>query len=183
MKPTPSALKWLAEKRARVANELEQVQSIAQELNQKAEMLGQDLAALDRSLRVYDPRIDPSAIEPVNGWQGNYGKRGALRNFILDTLKSQYPEWMGTDVIGALVIAHFGLTFEVPAVRAHWHAGTFRGTLKKLAFDGYLEKHRPPEYHHGNATLWRFKTEGSTTLAALQQSATKAAAARAAPSS
>lgn len=52
IKQTPSALKWLAEKRARLANDLEQTRKIASELTQKADALQSDLAALDRSLRL-----------------------------------------------------------------------------------------------------------------------------------
>lgn len=44
MKNTPSALKWLAEKRARLANDLEQTRKIAIELTQKADALESDLA-------------------------------------------------------------------------------------------------------------------------------------------
>ena len=109
MKPTPSALKWLAQKRARVANEYEQTLVIALELTQRADRLKQDLEALDRALGIYDARIQASSIEPVNGWRGNYGKRGALREFVLDTLKARAPESKSTDNIAALVIAHFGL--------------------------------------------------------------------------
>ena len=179
MKPTPSALKWLAEKRARVANELTQTQAVAKELTEKVKELEQDLAALDRSLRVYDQRIDPSSIEPVNGWQGNYGKRGALRMFILDALERRYPEWLSSDIISSLVIAHFGLSFAVPAVRKHWYSGTFRSTLKKLNSDGLVELDTPADYHEGNPSRWRFKGEDKSTLAALEQSATRVSSARA----
>lgn len=178
MKPTPSALKWLAENRARTANELEQVQSIVHEVAAKAAVLEQDLAALDRSLRVFDSRINPSDIEPVNGWRGNYGKRGELRKFILETLKSHYPDWMGTNVVGALVIAHFGLTFELPKVRADWYAGSFRGTLKKLVYDGLLESEAA---HTAQAALAEAqkRADGLAALLEQERAATKEARAKA----
>lgn len=79
MKPTPSALKWLAEKRARVAFDLDFDLPLIADLQAKAAALQEDLAAIDRSIGLYDETIDPCTIEPVNGWRGNYGKRGALK--------------------------------------------------------------------------------------------------------
>lgn len=86
MKKTPSALKWLAEKRARVAFVLEFNQRLIKSFEEKGDKPKTDLAALDPSITLYDSKIDPTKIDPVNswaagrlgGWAGNYrGERGA----------------------------------------------------------------------------------------------------------
>ena len=46
VKKTPSALKWLAEKRARIAHQLEQAQRIAEEHAKRIESLELDLESL-----------------------------------------------------------------------------------------------------------------------------------------
>lgn len=179
MKQTPSALKWLAEKRARLANDLEQTRKIALELAQKADTLESDLAALDRSLRLYDARIDPNSIESVNGWKGSYGKRGALRDAVLEVLEEYSPEWMTTSNIAALICAKFGLYFLTGALRKHWYTGSFRGTLKRLEVDGRIEHERRSELDGTETARWRLKDQSSGTLADLARSATRAFAAAA----
>lgn len=79
MKQTPSALKWLAERRARVAHELEQARRIASEHAKRAESLALGQESLDRLIRLYDRSIDPECIESIHGWRGRYGKRGGVR--------------------------------------------------------------------------------------------------------
>jgi hypothetical protein len=175
MKQTPSALKWLAEKRARLANDLEQTRKIALELTQKAQELEQDLAALDRSLRMYDARIDPNSIAPVNGWKGNYGKRGALRDAVAEVLKACAPEGMSTSNISLLICAKFGLDFPTAAARKHWYTGSFRGTLKRLEDAGLVEHELLPDPDGSTVARWRWKGDGALTLAALERSASEAA--------
>lgn len=157
MKPTPSALKWLAEKRARLAFDLQFNLNLIAELQAKASALQEDLAAIDRSIKLYDERVDPSTIEPVNGWRGNYGKRGALKEAVLEILVANAPNWVATDAIEAHVRAKFGLVFETPIVRKHWYNGSFRGALKALTAAGKLERLQDPEAPTHETGHWRVK--------------------------
>ncbi len=91
MKKTPTALKWLAEKRARIAGELQSADQVSQYLRedieelhqqtaviaeflaaaeQKQERLRGELAALDQVVVLYDAGLRPDSIAPINGWQG-----------------------------------------------------------------------------------------------------------------
>jgi septal ring factor EnvC (AmiA/AmiB activator) len=100
---TPSALKWMAENRTRISHrlnvsakarmllvghiemqteELARTRALLDSTVAREKRLTQDLASLDGSLKIYDDAIDPAAIEPVNGWKGRYGKRGALQEFL-----------------------------------------------------------------------------------------------------
>lgn len=59
MKNTPSALKWMAEKRGRLAFDLEQTAQIAAEVNRRVATLQLDLEAMDRALTIFDATIKP----------------------------------------------------------------------------------------------------------------------------
>ena len=130
MKNTPSALKWLAEKRARLAGELQSaeqmsdslqadVAAIQQELataerllaacRLKRDRLQTEVASLDQVVQLYDKDIQPALIAPINAWQGTYGKRGALRQFLVETLKSLSPVFVSTKELEILTISHFSL--------------------------------------------------------------------------
>jgi hypothetical protein len=63
----------MAEKRARVAHNLEQTARLAAQMARRTEELRVDLAALDRSIRLLDAAIDPTRIGEVAGWKGRYG--------------------------------------------------------------------------------------------------------------
>jgi hypothetical protein len=121
MTKTPSALKWLAEKRARVAHDLTQTARLADDLARRSEELRVDLAALDHSIRLYDANIDPASIGTVAGWKGRYGSRGAMRETIEAVLQELAPEWVSTDNLEMLVCARLGLTFETPLQRKRWY--------------------------------------------------------------
>ena len=142
MKKTPSALKWLAEKRARIAGELRSAEQVCQriledvdELRQgvatlecllasaelRQQRISKELAALDQVVVLYDEGIKPELIEPINAWQGNYGKRGALREFLLETIKGRAPDYVSTKELEVLTISKFSLVFELRALQAVWY--------------------------------------------------------------
>jgi hypothetical protein len=189
MKKTPSALKWLAEKRARIAGQLASclqvveliesdmatlsqevanVQALLVEAERRRARLTEELTAIDRTVTLYDEKIVPESIGTINAWQGNYGKRGALKNFLCDTLKGRAPEFIQTSELALMVVMEFSLVFEHKDLRNAWYSGSFRGTLKLLAAQGHIER------SHGlvntdNATgSWRWKQEKALTLAGLR---------------
>lgn len=88
MKQTPSALKWLAERRARVAHDVEQTRRIAAELAHRAQQLEGDLAALDHSIRLYDRRVD---VEHKGHARGPFRERLAMEG--KDLLAFQWAAW------------------------------------------------------------------------------------------
>ena len=190
MKNTPSALKWLAEKRARIAGELqsaeqvsarlqEDVDALRQELETARRLLGasrlkrerlqKEVAALDQVVLIYDEGIRPELIAPINAWQGTYGKRGALRQFLVETLKSLSPAFVSTKELEILTISHFSLVFEHPSLRMDWYRGSLRGTIKVLANKGYIERIHAKEDRTAEVGAWRWKQEGAKTLAGLRE--------------
>ena len=125
MKKTPSALKWLAEKRARVANDTMQTGRMVQELTERHQRLQTQLAALDETIKVYDRTIDPTSIAPVAAWQGRYGKRGVMRGALVEILEQHSPDWVSSELIERALIAKFAIAFVSPAHRKRWHKQSF----------------------------------------------------------
>ncbi len=188
MKKTPSALKWLAEKRARIAGELQsaiQVSELlgadvaeAREALQVAERLLaaarqkearaiEELSSLDQVVGMYDQGIDPTQIEPINAWEGTYGKRGALKQFLIGTLQAAAPNYLSTKELEYATISHFSLVFEHPNIRMHWYKGSFRGTIKLLASRDLVERKHSKGANRYEVGSWRWKQEVAPTLAEL----------------
>lgn len=189
MKKVPSALKWLAEQRARMAGDLRSASQGCQSLQNDVHKVQQELAAIEKLLltaqarrdrltdklaaldvvvTLYDADIDPAAIAPINAWQGTYGRRGALREFLMETLEACSPGCLTSKELEKLTIAEFALVFEHLDAQLHWYMGSFKNTLKVLASQGVIE--RGPEYFAGARTpsTWRWKQDKPKTLAELR---------------
>lgn len=189
MKKVPSALKWLAETRARTAGriagckqalelsnervreleaELEKQREFRDQLVGRIEQLEKDLASLDGSVTVFDERIDPQAIGVVNGWAGKYGKRGAFRECLLDVLKQRAPDYVSTSLLAAHVIAEFGLWFVSAEERKAWYDNNLRGALKKMDKLGKVER-SPGSLTSTEERGWRIRQDTVPTLAQLRE--------------
>ena len=190
MKKVPSALKWLAEKRARIAGaalsaeqlttcltedlaDLRQRTATTEALLKSAirrkEELAKELSALDQVVVIYDETLKPELIQPINGWQGHYGTRGALRGFLVATLKERWPEFVSTLELEVLTVSHFSLVFETRQLRSHWYRGSFRNTVKILATQGLVERAHIPSNPSQQVGHWRWKQEVAPTLAELRE--------------
>ena len=141
MYKTPSALKWLAEKRARLANDAEQTTRMAEELRERSLKLQSQLAAVDETIRIYDSAIDPHDIEPVSP-QTRYGKRGALKTALVKILEENRTDWVSSLSLEAMLIARFGIRFESAAQRKRWRTNCLCSALKRLQVDGTAEHRR-----------------------------------------
>ncbi len=173
VKKTPSALKWLAEKRARAAHDVEHLQSLAEDVQRRLDVVRLDLAALDRAIHLYDANIDPEKIGTVQGWKGKYGSRGALKDAILRALAANGRDWVSTDVIELAVTVELGLSFALPALRKRWYSNTFTKQLRRLASQGIVVRlHEATLQGHPCETgYWRLAGGATPTLADLQEQA------------
>lgn len=161
MKNTPSALKWLAESRARMAYDLVQTERIAKDVNERLAKMRLDLVGLDRTIQLFDPAIDPTAIELVHAHR-RPGTRGSLRGTMVELLQANSPDWTSTDVIEIFVTATLGLTFEIPAERKRWYDNVFRKQLKRLVIQGLAERQQDPTDVSTEIGRWRWKQEAKT---------------------
>jgi hypothetical protein len=168
MNKTPTTLKWLAETRARHAYDLERIERIAVDIMARLEGLRADMAALDHSIRLYDPTINPAAIESVQGTKGRYGKHGALAEAIKDILRAHAPHWLSTVNLEMLVRCRLQIAFESPQERRHWYRGSFANLLRKFVVAGIVERQQDPDIPTNEVGRWRWKGEvEAPTLAEL----------------
>jgi hypothetical protein len=67
------------------------------------------LSALDATVEMAHPEANPQAAGVVNAWAGRYGRRGALRTFILEQVKTAGPDGISTSELIDRVICQFHL--------------------------------------------------------------------------
>lgn len=166
MNKTPSALKWLAEKRARLAFDTAQTGRLAAELRERHERLQVQLAALDTTLKVFDERIEPTAIAPM-ATQGQHGRRGVVRQALLRYLTSSAPEWTSTEYLEVRFLADFGIEFESAAHRTRWRRNTLCSALRQLCKAGLTERLHDPRDPTGGLGHWRLTQARTPSLADL----------------
>lgn len=138
----PTKLKKLAETRARlsglldvrgplnqayldevsVLNEkLRVATSVFEKSDQQLTHLKADLAKVDEAIAAIAPTVKPASIKPIRAWSGQYGRRGALRDFLLEALTVRYPEFLSTPDLANLTITAFSLTFESKREPRAWY--------------------------------------------------------------
>lgn len=183
MSHTPPPLKWLSERRARLAGQLQkQTRALQAGQARSAKLLEDisrlhtsiaelcvDLQALDSTIGLYDSRVRPSSIEPVGAWQGKYGERGALKRFLAQELKRDAGAWLSTSCLAALACERFSLSFDTELAYRRWLKGSVGGALRMLANQGLAERgHDPSTVDRGR---WRWKQPVELTLADLRAAA------------
>jgi hypothetical protein len=168
MKPTPSALKWLAEKRARLAFDLAQTERIARDVSHRLENLRMDMAGLDRTLQVFDATIDPNSIEPVHAHRRK-GAHGALRGAVVELLQANAPAWTSTDVVELFVRSKLSLSFETTVERKRWYDNVLTKQLRTLVADGLAERQQDPTVFTAEVGRWRWKAEVVCNLSQLRE--------------
>lgn len=126
---------------------------------------------MDQVVRLYDAGIQPDKIEPIKAWKGNYGKRGALRQFLMETFRSRAPEYITSKELGILVVQQFSLTFSHESLYGDWFRGSLKGTIQVLTNQGYLERRHAAEDRSQQFGAWRWKQEQTKTLAELRAQA------------
>lgn len=173
MRNTPTALKWLADKRRRLAHDLTQTTAIALEVNRRVETLQMDLEALDRALVIFDPCIEPGLLQSVHGHR-RPGKRGSLRLALIDILQKHAPAWVATENIEMLLCLELGLTFATPTERKRWYQNVLRAQLKRFVAQDLVEREQDPAVVTGEVGRWRWKQEVKPTLAELRQAGSPA---------
>lgn len=165
---TPSYLKGLAGNRARLASELQRLESLSADVAQALGAVRADLDACDRMIRLFDERLDPNEIKPITEWRHHRGKRGDLKALILEILQSAAPEPVDTAYIALRIQHRWQLTFVSAQDREDWLHGSVARQLRKLSAEGCLERLHDPRVPTGEAGRWRLKQHGAPSLAHLQ---------------
>ena len=161
MKKTPSALKWLAETRARTAHDLAESERVQAAVVARTARLREELAALDRTLTVFDPGIAPAKVQAVQGHRPEYGQRGNLTAAIGRILQAQAPNYVSTELLLVLLCAEFGLEFATSQELSRWRKNVVARRLRHMLDQGLVEREQDPSVWTVEFGRWRWATAAS----------------------
>lgn len=105
---TPSSLKWLVDKRARLVREIsrreDEARSVARAMEKSCDALRRDLAAIDRVLSLHEIAIDPNSIPPINSQRFGRGlPHNHLTKSIMKCLRLANGAWRSTSDVAIFV--------------------------------------------------------------------------------
>ncbi|MER2538711.1 MAG: hypothetical protein ABTQ26_05675 [Azonexus sp.] len=155
MRKTPSYLKGLAETRARAAAEVQRYSALAAEVQLRLAEAQAALDSCDRLIVRFDPRLDPTTIEPIFAHKGRYGKHGALSNTVLAVVQEAYPREINTTEVAVHVQLRLAIDFETPVERGLWVDSSLRNALKQLYRRKLIERLHDPAVKTGAPGIWR----------------------------
>jgi hypothetical protein len=159
---TPPELKWLLVERATLAGDLANLKTRLSLLETEIGQVQSALQALDTTIRLTEARARPDAAGVVRRHRGQYGRRGALKAFVIETLR-QASTGLTTRDIALVACMHFGLEFVSETEFNSYLTNTVRSQLSQLAGEGLVSTSRSG----GPGTmLWTWK-RGLPTLAEL----------------
>jgi hypothetical protein len=137
----------LKNKRAEVAGEIK-------DLERRLKYKRAGLAALDETLRLFDPDLDPNRIPARRAYKrAGYFKGGEVTRFVQAQLRDSAGPLAVSQITAALMAAK-GLTADVPNLKAS--VGRMVGTvLRKMAKRGAVVK-----VGEGAGTRWALLPQG-----------------------
>lgn len=116
---TPSSLKWLVDKRARLVSEIDrrekEAKLIALEMEKSCDALRRDLAAIDRALSLHEIAVDPESIQPIKSQRRIRGlPHSHLTKNIMKCLRLANGAWCSTLEIAIFVASAANLNMDSP---------------------------------------------------------------------
>ncbi|QDZ28712.1 hypothetical protein [Noviherbaspirillum sp. UKPF54] len=112
------------------------------------------LKALDRSISIAYKMVDCRAAGKVFRHTQEYGRRGALTEYVLSLLESA-PKGLTLQEVTDRAAQHFGLVFYSKAERRRFSLKTVHSMLRRLCAQGRVEN-APME--GSRVKLWRLKS-------------------------
>lgn len=156
---TPSDQKWLLNELAAMAGEMERIDAQVASLQVRRQQLDVSHAALARVARLMALPGVPGALLPVRA-QSDFGKRGALRNFIRVKLREAYPRPIDTTTLTVAAMEHFELRFTTEAEYQLFRRRQIARTLGKLVELGEVEGLHDRRRRGVNTVgFWRWKVD------------------------
>lgn len=161
MKRLPTAVRQLAERHARAKGTVARLEAAIAKLQTQvdAARASQDAAGL--VLTRLEERVQLDAIAGITARYRRFGKRGALRDAMLEVLRTSGTTWVSTVELGQAMQTRFQLEFISSAQRMTWVI-SLKSTLLRLVDNGVLERSRagPGRY---DGVLWRIKQEADAS--------------------
>jgi hypothetical protein len=156
----PTKLKGLVETRARLGGEVARLEDLLADTTDKLKKARKSLSNTDATILHYNARLDPSAIRPVRGQKGRYGKHGTLKATIALVLAEAKGELVSYSEVAKLVIRKIGLKFASPEIQTAWKYNSLRSELNRMRAKGLVERELQA---NGKNTRWRLKPERKVT--------------------
>jgi len=184
---TPPDLKWLLNERAalfgarevsaahmallltklgKAEERFERLNASVEAAKQQMSTVDSRLAALDRTLGLMYSEVSPAALGMVNAWQGKYGKRGGLRDFLVRTLQKSYPNPVSMTLLTDSVAVEFGIPLSTRAQRMRQQL-SIRGQLRHLKEQGKVKSLRSS--NDGFPGMWLWVADQLPSLSELAQ--------------
>lgn len=151
---TPPEIKWLLVERATLVGDIEQLARRRALLDTELQRLHSQVQALDASIRLMDARVNAAAAGTVFRHCRQYGGRGALRAFIVQTVRDA-EHGLSMRAIAGLTAAHFGLEFLAETELTRYCRNSIRPQLQLLRDEGVFESSQ--EEGPGGVLVWRFR--------------------------
>jgi len=170
---TPPELKWLLVERATLAGDLASLKRRQSLIEAEIARVQSMLQALDTSIRLTEARARPDAAGVVRRHQLKYGRRGALKAFVVEALQAE-PAGLTTRDVAVAAATYFELPFVSESDFLGYLDNTVRAQLNKLAGEDLVSKARTG----GPGTMRRTWKRGMPTLAELALLVDAAATAR-----
>jgi hypothetical protein len=153
--------------RGTVAGEIAQIEKNIANAEAERAAARKRLAALDATIHLVDKRLNARAAGNIKAFKMEYGKRGALKEFIRALIESR-PSGIGKAEIAHAVRNHFGLKFHSEIEYSTYVQQSINGTIASLKAAGIIEN-CAPSWSSGCAGLWRVR-RGHPTFEDLRNS-------------
>lgn len=135
---TPSVLKWLLVERATLAGDLSRLSEKQAVLSAQIAKVEAKIQALDVSMRLVDARIQVSAAGIIRRHTQEYGRRGALKEFVVTALQ-RASAGLTARSLALAAQAHFSLELANGSELTQFIESSIRPQLKLLRREGFLE--------------------------------------------
>lgn len=128
---TPPHLKWLLNERAMLRGEVARRDEAIQRLRDERELLCERIRALDSTMGMFAPQLDPEAGGTVRAIAGRYGPRGGLSAFVLNQVLAAGPVGIDSKTIRERAGVHFKVPFDTASQQQRFK-DTVGWTLRDL---------------------------------------------------
>jgi len=109
---------------------------------------------VDLILPMFDDRVDPTEIQPVNARARRYVKRDVLKDNLVRILRDASPAPLSTNVLSLVLRHRLGIEFATKEQLKAWVRTVLQPQLTSLAQEGVLERVRLTD-NQADFVYWR----------------------------
>lgn len=153
---TPPEVKWLLVERATLVGDIALLEQRRTLLDAEITRVRNLVAAVDTSIRLVERGLRPDAAGRVRRHCQNYGRRGALKEFLVATLQGAGEAGLSARAVTLLASAHFELDFVSKAEFTNYLRNTVHPRLRELRQKDLVEN-IPGQGRDG--MRWRWKRQ------------------------